>query len=92
MEGKRLIEKIRLRNILSFGDKSAIPKNRNVESIEKERVESSLKTATGKTQKGEYHKIGHGAKILEVIEPRKVRASAPQCERLFAEIKKHISK
>jgi hypothetical protein len=38
MEGKRLIEKIRLRNILSFGDKNAIPKNRNVESIEKERV------------------------------------------------------
>ena len=66
---------------------SAIPKNRNVESIEKERVESSLKTATGKTQKGEYHKVGHGAKILEVIEPRKVRAAAPQCERLFAEIK-----
>ena len=28
---------------------SAIPKNRNVESIEKERVESSLKTATVKT-------------------------------------------
>jgi hypothetical protein len=42
-----------------------------------------FETATGKTQKGEYHKIGHGAKILEVIEPRKVRAAAPQCERLL---------
>lgn len=69
---------------------SAVPKNRNVESIEKERVESSLKTATVKTQKGEYHKIGHGARILEIIDPGKVRAAATHCGELFDSILKKI--
>jgi hypothetical protein len=70
---------------------SAIPKNRmNVEAIEKEKVESSLKAATIKTQKEEYHKIKHGAKILELINPKKVRQAAPHCRRLFETITEAI--
>lgn len=65
---------------------SAIPKNKNVEKIAKETVESSLTAATAKTQKAEYHKIEHGAKILEMIDSNKARAAAPHCERLFAVI------
>jgi len=66
---------------------SAIPKHqKNVEAIEKATVENSLKKATAKTQKGEYQKIGHGAKILEKINPRKVRDAAPHCEKLFDSI------
>ena len=66
---------------------SAIPKHQNnVETIEKATVENSLKKATAKTQKGEYQKIGHGAKILEKINPRKVREAAPHCEKLFDSI------
>jgi len=66
---------------------SAIPKHQNnVETIEKATVENSLKKATAKTKKGEYQKIGHGAKILEKINPRKVRDAAPHCEKLFDSI------
>lgn len=70
---------------------SAIPKNKNVEAIEKQRVENSLKAVTIKTKKAEYHKINHGAKILELINPQKVRQAAPRCERLFAAIREKIS-
>lgn len=71
---------------------SAIPKNKNVEAIEKERVENSLKAATVKTNKEKYHKINHGAKILELISSQKVRAAAPHCERLFETIILEIQK
>ena len=71
---------------------SAIPKNKNVEAIAKDTVEKSLETATAKTQKAEYHKIEHGAKILELINPQKVRQAAPHCERLFRTIKEEIER
>jgi hypothetical protein len=69
---------------------SAIPKNKNVEAIEKEIIEKSLKTATVKTQKGEYHKIEHGTKILELINPQKIREAAPHCRKLFEAISEKI--
>ena len=70
----------------------AIPKNRNVETIEKERVENALQTATAKTKKAEYHKINHGAKILELVNPQKVREAAPHCRKLFEVISGKISR
>jgi Domain of unknown function (DUF4276) len=69
---------------------SAIPKNKNVEAIGKDKIESSLKTATAKTQKKEYHKIEHGSKLLELIKPQKVRDCAYHCERLFQIISEKI--
>lgn len=71
---------------------TAIPKNDNVETIAKDAVEKSLNAATAKTQKAEYHKIEHGAKILEIINPQKVRKAAPHCEKLFRVIKEEIEK
>ncbi|MDQ3179262.1 MAG: DUF4276 family protein [Acidobacteriota bacterium] len=62
---------------------NAIPKNSNVETIAKSRVESSLKTAILKTNKSEYHKIVHGAKLLELINPQKICEAAPHCRELF---------
>ncbi len=70
---------------------SAIPKNKNVEAIGKDKIESSLKTATAKTQKKEYHKIEHGSKLLEFIKPQKVREAALHCERLFQIISEKIN-
>ena len=70
---------------------SAIPKNRNVEAIEKNRVKAALKNAIAKTNKKEYHKINHGAKLLELINPNKVREVAPHCRRLFEIISAQIS-
>ena len=60
-----------------------IPPRKNVEEVPKADVEAVLKSATAKTQKGEYHKIQHGPRIPESLDPERVRARAPHCERLF---------
>lgn len=66
-----------------FGAK-ALPSRPNVEQIAKADVERSVKEATKRTRKGEYHKIRHGAELLARIDPEKVRKRAPHCERLLA--------
>lgn len=68
-----------------FGAKQ-IPARRNVEEVPKAEVESALKNATARTQKGEYHKIRHGPLILESLDSNRVRARAPHCERLFEKL------
>ncbi len=71
-------------------NRNALAKTTNVEKILKASVESGLANATRNTQKGEYHKTRHGAKLLEVISPQKVRKAAPNCERLFDVVLKFI--
>ena len=68
----------------------AIPKTPDVEQIEKSKVESSLKAATRKTQKGEYHKIRHASELLKLIDPAKVRKAAAHCDRLFLTLEQKI--
>ncbi len=60
-----------------------IPRNPNVEKIDKDLLESSLKAATRDTSKGEYRKIQHASKLLEQLDVAKVRNAAPNCNRLF---------
>ena len=60
-----------------------IPKASNIEVIDKSQIEKSLKTATLKTQKGEYHKIRHAPHILELLNVPLVRSKAMHCNRLF---------
>ncbi len=73
-----------LKNYYGQGFKaSADLKKKNVEQIEKTMLMKSLKTATRKTRKGEYHKIKHAADLLAKITPPKVRQAAEYCERLF---------
>jgi Domain of unknown function (DUF4276) len=67
-------------------NRNALGRNKNVEKIAKADVESNLTRATEHTQKGEYHKTRHGAKLLELINPQKVRAAAPHCDKLFTTI------
>lgn len=71
-------------------NRNALARNTNVEKIEKSNVERGLANATSHTQKGEYHKTRHGAKLLELIDPQKVCQSAPHCEKLFAAVFKVI--
>lgn len=68
---------------------SAIP-SRPVENIAKSAVFSALKKATRQTQKGEYHKINHGPKILEMLDVTKVRRAAPHCDRFFKTLAEKI--
>lgn len=84
MEAWFIADRKALRDFYGNGFKeSALPGNRNVEAIGKDMIESALKAATGKSSKGEYHKIRHGSRLLERIDSSKVREFAPHCERLF---------
>ncbi|MBD2569980.1 DUF4276 family protein [Anabaena lutea] len=65
---------------------NAIPKNANVETIAKDNLEPTLKTATANTTKGEYHKIKHAYKLLELLDVSKVCQASPYCDRLFKTI------
>ncbi|VXD13785.1 conserved hypothetical protein [Planktothrix serta PCC 8927] len=67
-------------------NRKAIPRNDNVEEISTADIESALNRATQITQKGRYHKIKHGPKILEKIDVSIVRKKAPYCDRLFRRI------
>jgi len=61
-------------------NRNAIPRNNNVEEIEKLRIETVLVEATKNTTKEKYHKIQHGAKILATINPNVVRGKASYCD------------
>jgi len=70
--------------------RNALPGADDVEVISKDRLLSSLNHATRSTQKGPYHKIDHGAALLERIDPGRVRARSKHCDRLFREIEAAI--
>lgn len=62
---------------------NALPKRKNIEEVPKDQLISVLNRATAETTKGRYHKIWHCRDLLIRIDPAKVRARAPHCERLF---------
>jgi hypothetical protein len=63
--------------------RNSLPTTADVEEIPKRRHIPSLQAATKDTQKGRYHKIHHLALLLSLLDPKKVRKSAPHCERIF---------
>lgn len=63
-------------------NRNALPKNRNVEGIDKQTLTNALKEATRNTQKGKYDK-SHGWDLIGRIDADKARKAAPSCERLF---------
>jgi hypothetical protein len=69
---------------------SGIPKTTNVETIAKDNLERTLKIASSRTTKGEYHKIKHASKLLELLDVTKVRQSSPYCDRLFNTLRSRI--
>ncbi|BCL38201.1 DUF4276 family protein [Nostoc sp. MS1] len=69
---------------------NAISKNYNVETVEKDRLEPSLKAATANTTKGEYQKIKHASKLLELLDVTKVRQASPYCDRLFTTLQEKM--
>jgi hypothetical protein len=69
---------------------SAIPGTKEVERIDKDRLLEAMTAASRQTQKGPYHKIHHGPKLLARVDPRVVRPKAPHCQRLFAAVQKVI--
>ncbi len=72
------VEALRLLFKRRFSE-GALGWNAKVEEIPKVDVLERLKKVSG----GEYHKVNHGAKLLEPIDPTKVRGAAPNCDRMF---------
>lgn len=70
---------------------NAIPKTSNVEKINKSSLASSLKEATRNTSKGEYQKIKHASKLLEMLDVEKVRQASFHCDRLFKILEEMIA-
>ncbi len=60
----------------------ALPKNRNIELIEKAVLFDALKRATKDTQKGKYGKGAHSFKILEQVNPDQVFSKSKWAKRL----------
>ncbi len=71
--------------------KSSLPRRANVEDIAKYSHISALEAATRDTKKGPYHKFKHLPDILITIDPAKVRARAPHCERIFSTLEYRIT-
>ena len=67
-----------------------IPGRGDVELIDKADLERALIQATQNTQKGEYHKIRHGPKILALVDVGKVRNRARHCDRMFTTLSNKI--
>ncbi len=70
--------------------RNAIPKTKDVEQIDKTRLERALDHATSGTTKGRYHKIRHGEPLLARIRSKEVRKRARHCDRLFVTLEKKL--
>ncbi len=64
-------------------DSAKLPAANQAESRTKAQITNALKQATRNTTAKEYQKIRDGAKLLEKIDPAKVRAHCKWCDRLF---------
>ncbi len=71
---------------------NAILRNQNVETIDKDSLEPSLKAATYNTSKGEYQKIKHASKLLELLNVAEVRKASHYCDRLFTTLEQIVTR
>jgi hypothetical protein len=68
--------------------RNSLPRQHNIERLDKRRVFESLSHASKNTQKGPYHKTRHGFELLELIDPILVRAASSHADTLFAVLEK----
>ena len=87
MESWFLADVDALKAVFKGVSKAAITGNPNVEEIPKADAFERLNKAAN----GEYHKVKHGMKLLELIDPAKVRKAAPNCDRMFKVILARLS-
>ena len=67
-------------------NRNALKTNRNVEEIPKLDVLTCLKQATKGTGRKSYHKTRDAPRILEALDPAKVKGRAPNCRWLFESV------
>jgi hypothetical protein len=79
MESWFLADVDALKTVFKGLSEAAVRGNPNVEEIPKADVLERLNKAAN----GEYRKVKHGTRLLELIDPAKVRKAAPNCDRMF---------
>ena len=63
--------------------KAALPQNPNVEGVLKQDVFQALQDASRGTKKGGYNKGADSFKILEKLDPAKVRSASTHADRII---------
>jgi hypothetical protein len=71
--------------------RNSLPRQPNVEQIDKDRVFAALRRASTPTKKGAYHKTRHGFELLELIDPALVRRASAHAEALLSVLSKWAS-
>jgi hypothetical protein len=84
MESWFLADRDALREYYGSGlHENSLPRNREVERVPKADVLDGLKRATRNTGKGAYRKGAHAPRILEKLDPTRVRTAASHCDRFL---------
>ncbi len=91
MEAWFIADYIKLKEYYGPGfNENAIPKDKDIERIEKARLDSVLKDATRNTGKKTYDKTRDAPKLLALISASKVRQASRHCDRLFNVLSQQI--
>jgi hypothetical protein len=69
---------------------SALPKNTDIESLDKDKVYQSLTSASKDTSKGKYSKGAHSFEILAMLDPQKVSDASPWAKRFLDELRSRM--
>jgi hypothetical protein len=70
--------------------RSALPRQEDVEAVEKDELMTKLSRAVRDTSKGTYKKIDHCAELLKRLDRQKVRSRARHCDLLFTTLEARI--
>jgi hypothetical protein len=71
---------------------NSLPKQSDIEKIDKGKVFEALNHAVRHTNKERYHKTRHGFELLELIDPRLVQNASGHAKKLFDVLKRETSK
>ena len=70
--------------------RNSLPRQKDIERIDKQKVFDVLSHASRPTQKGSYHKTKHGFDLLELIDPELVIRVSRHAGMLFAVLKEQM--
>ena len=92
MESWFLADKEALERYYGRGFRSnRLPQNSNVELVPKNDVIQGLANATRDIRNKRYHKTRHAPDLMQRLDVNKVRAVAPNCDRLFTTLERLVN-
>jgi hypothetical protein len=69
---------------------SALPKSKEIESLDKDKIYQALASASKDTSKGKYSKGAHSFEILSMLDPQKVSDASPWAKRFLDELRSRM--